>query len=839
MKLKLILSIPTLSLLASTAAIATPSICVKSDSNYRINYHPGDKTLHNITPGEMLVNLPSDQNTLYDWSGNLIGTIPTVNSKQEVVISQSKISTATLDHACGNNPNPGPGPTPSAGKPALPGDFKLTKAADSDTKNPSVGKEYVQVQYNMWWGNQTHYLDILQDGKKICLNDAGKTIPTDCEHSYTFTNYTKGSQQAQNATLEFGPTTITKHKYALTLTNDAGQSSKTYDLNLAPAGQAVTSVFTVSPVDTANEKRPNIVISQANTKYHFNIEDSDTSNKSNSFQLAWSNPGILSKAPSSTDSNGNFTVMTKNDDPGRTSLRITDSVGNVRYIGLTITNNAFAKDPSKSTPKERLNAALPPYVAIGSMTEDNTGAINYWRHFDSSNAKKNRRVDIRYIYLNQWSNGNPGGWADREKSFVKNGLELGQMPFFVEYNVNGGGDSQEQVYNNLQDPKFMAEYFTHLAEAAQYAHQLSGNAPVGFIIEPDMLGYMLHDLKKSVTMPAAGLSALASLKAPQDMSKINVPYSQQQNIPKSQALIDPSIKIDNTLQGFVKAVNYVLWKYSGQTAVVGWQMNLWASPDNSANGIIHESRDVVIKNAQALAKQGQDLGIRPNTTTALWDTSFISIDKYGLDGAGYNEGYKKPAESTWFWNANLYDNYLAFASTLAYPNISGVTNLPIVLWQLPVGHLNGSQESSPYTGVPFRNLQNISTSYEGSSAPYFLGENFHVGRDSGGTSDEQVKCKVNGKTMPYFACPDNYNGVSVSGSSVSWKNHMQEAANSHVAAILFGAGIGASTHGHPISNNTSVTNKTADPDTYADTPDDNWFVTHVQDYYKNPVKREK
>lgn len=847
-KNRLFITLPIIGFLTSAAALAGPTICVKSDSNYRINYQPGSAALHTISPGEATVSMPSDTNTLYSWGGDPIGQIPAVSSSQELVIAASKMSVVKLDHKCGDNPNPGPGPgpAPSAGQPALPSSFTLTKADDSDAKKPALGKEYVQIQYNMWWGNQAHYLDVLQDGQKICLNDAGNPTHTKCDHSYTFSNYSKDSQAAQNATLEFGPTTITKHKYAITLTNDNGQTQKTYDIDLTPASQGLTSVFTVSlspkssgktTADTNDAKHPNIILSNSGKDYTFNIADSDTSNTTKTFKLEWSNPSILSNAPTTTDASGNFTISAKDITAGRTSLRITDQAGNVRYIGFSVVNDKFASDPTKISAKQRLNDALPPYVAIGSMTEDNTGAVNYWRHFNADNSQQNRQVDLRYIYLNQWSNGNPDGWAQREKTFVQNGLELGQMPFFVEYNVNGGMDSQDHVYSNLQDPQFMAKYFTHLAEAAQNAHQLAGNTPVGFIIEPDMLGYMLHDLKKPVTMPAAGLSALASLKAPMDMSKINVPYSQEQNIPKSQALIDPSIKIPNTLQGFVKAVNYILWKYSGGTAVVGWQMNLWASPDNNSNGIIHADRATVIKNAKYLAQLGQNLGIRPSATPQLWDNSFISIDKYGLDGGGYNEGYKKPAESTWFWNANLYDNYLAFASNLAHPDTSGVTNLPIVLWQLPVGHLNGSQETSPYTEVPFKNLQNISASYEGSSAPYFLGEKFTVGGDMG-TNGETAKCKINGKVMPYFACPDNENGVSNSGSSVVWKSHMQSAADAHVAAILFGAGIGASTHGHPVSNSSSVTNKTSDPDTYGDTPDDNWFMVHVQNYYKHTAKRE-
>ncbi len=851
---KTILSIFSVTLLgASTIIYADNQVCIKADTYYRLNYVPGSPTHTTINPGMAEVTANTGD-SIADWSGNPVGNVPDVPSKHYLSIAADKVSVQPLTGSCGGAPGPGPAPTPAkTGAPALPSTFTITQSANSASRKPSIGKEYASIQYNMWWGYQTHYLDVYQDGVKLCLpaitQNGVTSLPKTCDHSYTFPNYEKDSQAAQAATLEFGPTTITKHEYHLQLTNDAGQTTKDFDINLAGAS-GITSVIRVTAdpasagkttADTDIRMVPNIIMNAANTDFKFDITDSAaTAGNANIYKLAWSNPDIFSHAPTETDANGSFTVSAHSLAAGRSSLRITDSSGNIRYIGFTIADPTFVKAPNTTTPSQRLNDALPPYIAMGSMTEDNTGAVNYWRHFNSDNPDQNRRVDIRYIYLNQWSNGNPDGWAQRETTFLDNGLQLGQMPFFVEYNVNGGQDSQQHIKSNLQDKAFMGEYFTHLAQAATIAHKEAGNTPVGFIIEPDMLGYMLHDLKETPDMQTA-IDEIYTLSAPIDPSTINVPYSQQQHLPKSQTLVDKSKhNFPDTLKGFVQAVNYVLWKYSNGTAVVGWQMNLWASPDNSGNGIIHSDLATVIKNAKELAQQGQDVGIRPAAQANLWDNSFVSIDKYGLDGAGAGaDAANKPAESSWFWNAALYDNYLAFASNLAYPNSAGVTNLPIILWQLPVGHLNGSHENSPYTGVPFKNLQDVSSQYEGSAAPYFLGANFTVGDPSASprtaASNETVNC--GSEKMPYFACPDAENGVSLSGSDVTWKAHMQEAANAHVAAILFGAGIGSSTHGHPLTQDSSVMNTVADPDTEKDTPDDNWFIYKLQQYYKTPVKR--
>lgn len=55
------------------------------------------------------------------------------------------------------------------------------------------------------------------------------------------------------------------------------------------------------------------------------------------------------------------------------------------------------------------------------------------------------------------------------------------------------------------------------------------------------------------------------------------------------------------------------------------------------------------------------------------------------------------------------------------------SGLPVVLWQLPVGHINSSQAADPSTGSFFPNLTN-SNSQGGNSAPtFFFGDTFLPG----------------------------------------------------------------------------------------------------------------
>ncbi len=145
----------------------------------------------------------------------------------------------------------------------------------------------------------------------------------------------------------------------------------------------------------------------------------------------------------------------------------------------------------------------------------------------------------------------------------------------------------------------------------------------------------------------------------------------------------------NNLQGLVQAINYTISKHEANVEF-GWQFNLWASPAGGftgvgipGTGIVHltetlgfeEGKKAIVNEAKAIAQYYMDAGI------LSYGADFISIDKYGLDGGQQQNAPKDPAKSTWFWNHDLWKNYLLFTQTL-----HETTNKPVTLWQIPVGH---------------------------------------------------------------------------------------------------------------------------------------------------------
>jgi hypothetical protein len=177
---------------------------------------------------------------------------------------------------------------------------------------------------------------------------------------------------------------------------------------------------------------------------------------------------------------------------------------------------------------------------------------------------------------------------------------------------------------------------------------------------------------------------------------------------------------------------------------------------------------------------------------------FVSIDKYGLDATGFEASAQNdPADSYWFWNNDLWGNYLTFVNTM-----HTTTGLPVILWQLPVGHINTSQAADPYTGGLFPVLSDADRQLEDSAPTYFLGDTF----------------ATSGARYSYFsqnlaADPK----LSSNGSNITWGSHMADAANAGVVSVLFGAGVGASTSGVG-----------APTDGY-------WWITAAQGYYSQVI----
>jgi hypothetical protein len=468
--------------------------------------------------------------------------------------------------------------------------------------------------------------------------------------------------------------------------------------------------------------------------------------------VASRNPGVVSWQLSGTN------VTFKGLKAGRTGLKIVAG-GKGYYIGMRV-NKSNGMLPG-----------MPDYVSIASVSEDITGDLQFWK--DIQPGTKNKAMDVRYIYIN----GGPiKGWhtwgPQRPGQFARESLRHGLIPFFVYYNIPSDDESYQADLKNVQDATYMTAYLNDLNMFMDSVENVMKGELYGIILEPDFLGYMQQNAipnDPTTIKTAVGATTIAA------------------NAGNISTLVD---RINKTIQ---------TKRNTGSNIFYGWQQNLWATPDfQGPQGICRRTDD----NSFAAGKYLIQYSAREATMYQMkagvltHDADFISIDKYGLDAMGTNAD-ANPANVTWFWNNDHWNNYLLYCKT-----IHQTSDKPVILWQLPVGRINQSSFVSAYTGAPYADMSNTAAKYEDSSTDFFLG-------DSINTTDP---LRTN-----YF----NQNKWSDSkliqkGNMISWGRHLKECKDAGIICVQFGAGVGASTDG------------------VGNPPSDNYFwIQKVQGYYLN------
>ncbi len=641
-----------------------------------------------------------------------------------------------------NTPN---GPTPTnaatatsvAGAPAKPA-VSISAVTGSATA--------YDVTWNIWYGTNGTSWTLLENGLSIYSASVVANSPNAQTGTFRVNNRVYGAFAYQVAVSNASGTTMSDPtNYTV---GGAGLISLTgYD----NTRQALQLTINQGAIDI-----PIVMLGKSNA----------------SFTLATNNPSVIS-----FQLNSGNTLHLQGLAAGRASLRIQEAGGETRYVGVRV-RTASGQNPG-----------MPNYVAIGSESEDIPVDLTFWRGF--GNSATNKRVDLRYIYLLQ-------GWRNPANSSInqdggrlivslRESLKLGMIPFFVYYSIpDGGSESYALDLQHMQSASYLQGYFTDLKFATDIIRQEAGDELVGFVMEPDFIGYMMQNSNGRTPIPADQLMAATS--AAYSSGVLN-------------STSDPAFP--NSLQGLVKAVNYTIKKYA-PNPFVGWEFSLWASPGITtsipSNGLMHITDTMgITAGRQALVNETQAICNYYLNAGVTYNANFVSVDKYGFDAGSTSPD--NPSASPWFWNGDHWNNYLLFTSTMHTS-----TALPVMPWQIPQGHVNTTQTSNPYPGYNnvFPPLPNTSTKYEDSAPTFFLGDSFQPGSST---------------RLTYFST--NQGGdpkITVSGSTVTWASHMQEAKNSGIIGIMFGPGVGASTDG-------------------VGTPpsDDYWWITKVQKYYTAPV----
>lgn len=499
--------------------------------------------------------------------------------------------------------------------------------------------------------------------------------------------------------------------------------------------------------------------------------------------------------------------------PGMVSVRIINNAsrsGQVvapRYLGVIV------KDSAGNVP------AKPEWLAVGAVNTNTVDAQNFFRGTAPSDNTGFKAFDTQYVYLNDGPlqrptkpvtpssplEFNPSAWRSSSGGFdgkklvqsLRESAKFGAVPQIVYYNLMTPDESQTIALANLQNRPFLVEYFKDLKFTLDTIRHFANGTTVSLILEPDLLAYMMQASYDAVNNSYRDPAAIPAMT--------DAAY-------EAGLLPDPGAgnRLPNTLPGFVEAINRGVRHLSTQMVdgraesvnlEFGWKFNLWAFQLPAGGSVAKitdvlgwgEGRKEVQKAAQATADWYVKAGILTGDANRTMD--FIALDKYGTDGGATGAdkypqngpGYTDPTKATFFWNADHWNNYLLFAKTLH----ETLDHRPVRLWQIPVGHVNGSEYLLPSkpglkaTQAP--DLANVDKQWEDSAVSYFFGDSFS-GRSKGRDA---------AAAHAYFAedvAEDPL--VSTDGDgTIVWGSHMAAARDAGIESIMFGPGLANSTQG--------------------------------------------
>ncbi|MFH1477397.1 MAG: VCBS repeat-containing protein [Verrucomicrobiota bacterium] len=403
--------------------------------------------------------------------------------------------------------------------------------------------------------------------------------------------------------------------------------------------------------------------------------------------------------------------------------------------------------------------------------------------------------------------------------------------------------------NKVAAPNYMVSYYHRTIRLMRECLQrTTGDGwPCLVVIEPDFIGYMSANLGEPVDPNSTNIAynsnnytfkvSRAFEQGPSETNTVGTNiYTYSTN-----ALLDigDQAQFHNTLKGFVTSIPYIFRKafelnganvQLGANVMIGWKLNLWASKSGTGySGQVLKPTGTPFGVGKGIIRwtDAENQGASPNSFGNIieWlreeaagiagyyisvgitnNTDYLFIDRYGIDAA--SAGYvTDPASSTWFWNYDHWNNYLAFVES-----VQQQVQLPIILWQLPMGHIN-TTETKKTDGTAYTSLSNQanSGSFEDSSATFWFGDTF-----TPGSADR----------LAYFSAnqwggydPSRVADVTVTGNKIIWLPAIDRLKALNIAALLSGPGVGRSASTFACAVDT------------AESTDNFWWINQVQRYY--------
>lgn len=359
------------------------------------------------------------------------------------------------------------------------------------------------------------------------------------------------------------------------------------------------------------------------------------------------------------------------------------------------------------------------------------------------------------------------------------------IPVAVVYTTNASGGDQKQAELQVSSLPLLTQHFSYLALVGLYMehHPVAPSVFGSVVLNPDTYGEGHKDGYYAATpCPAhSGLLAMVQYLSSHNNSS-GAPLLTAQQVAQMTAQINSLFPSDSgNFATYNQALNWIMHTLAPHVAY-GMADNVWAG-DTSGHAWLHTANSKIAgDHAQAEATYLMNNGVYGNNAS-FGNPTFIAFDKYERNT--FVRG--NTPLNVYVYNNNDWGTYMNYVSAVAQ-KVAGQTSLPIMLFQIPGGHIAPSSES---------NWQ-----YGATAPDYFLGDSSVCNATTNPGVEQALQIPLpaifgtdNVSNYPtylaYLYAPEHYqsyNQMANAKKPCLMGGHMADLIQDHVFAVLWGGG---------------------------------------------------
>ena len=376
------------------------------------------------------------------------------------------------------------------------------------------------------------------------------------------------------------------------------------------------------------------------------------------------------------------------------------------------------------------------------------------------------------------------------------------LPLFVHYTANASGGGTKEALkdlginindtpnDNTPNDNMIFHYRNLIQEIMIILNSEDADHPIpgSFLISPDFLGAMQQDVSADNGTDHDILTRVIDVN-----EDILAAFEEEFGAMHINTTSLPMF--EDNIQGYFQSINYVI-KTIGECKIpFGYQENVWAA--GSGLWVFEEAGEF-----DTAANQGAEVIDFINNLelyTGPWKPDFIAFDRYERDCFG------PAAITSYAWTAKHWDRYLDFCKIIA----EGIGDVPIMLWQIPGGHMATTSETL--------NNYDVST-YSSAAGPYFLGDS-NIGTNLNAIIPEVRNIQLPSSSS-HYGTSSTVGDLLARDNNYDWStSNLSRLADMNVFSILWGGG--STTGTGSIGTNGAG--------------DDGWLADKINTYYENLV----